>query len=377
MVRKIKKEEEKQMTENIKRPTVFKNEKSIEQTNLPQPSYPDELKGKTLDVYNFLIHNPGFHGVREIQRVFDYKSSGVPYYHLNRLLKAKVIVKNEEGKYGIIRDDIKLGSLDDHVRFMEHWIPRTVYFGITFYILALSGVVLALLGINPITWLLVLIIFLIIFGSVLIRDGYVMTSKLKQPGVEVSIDEKYIQIQNKLRKAITLKNNYRAKDNYEAQLILEDLLNDEVIDYKLKIISIFNLCELLLDELKMYGEHDLLEKVEDLIIQAYDLAKKKNSNLIIIESLLLQYKIAVLDGNMNEAKFKLTEAIYLASDCGLLKMEEKAKAERQLFTDEIQKWVDLSKDGFSYCNRVEILDIKEFIENILDEIQLIPNDLVK
>ena len=84
-----------------------------------------ELKGKTIEVYQYLAKNPGFHGVREIQRILDYSSPGLTMYHLKRLLSVDAIVKNQDGQYGIAKDPIKLGSLDDHIRFIKFWIPRT------------------------------------------------------------------------------------------------------------------------------------------------------------------------------------------------------------------------------------------------------------
>ena len=52
------------------------------------------LRGKTLEIYYFLVSERKEYGVREIQRYFNYSSPSIASYHLTRLLDTGLIKKS-------------------------------------------------------------------------------------------------------------------------------------------------------------------------------------------------------------------------------------------------------------------------------------------
>ena len=98
---------------------------------------------------------------------------------------------------------------------------------------------------------------------------------------------------NKLTHAVILKNKKRSKDKIEAQKLFEEILLLDIQKYgDLKIDILLHLSELLLDELKLYGENEVLLEVTNLIQQISDVAKDQKLHSIRIQSLLLQGKLA-------------------------------------------------------------------------------------
>ena len=121
-----------------------------------------------MDVYYYLVNNPGFHGVREIQRSLNYSSPSLVSYHLGRLLDAKIISKLDDGQYGIIRDDVKLGPLKDHVKLINYWIPRQIILAFTLLVLSSISVFFTMINADAILWGLVFTPVTIIFAVVIV-----------------------------------------------------------------------------------------------------------------------------------------------------------------------------------------------------------------
>jgi DNA-binding transcriptional ArsR family regulator len=81
------------------------------------------LQGKALQVYWYILtHHRA--GVREIQKALKMVSPGTVTYQLNKLLKAGIILKNDEdGKY-YVKEGVKKGVLGFYFRLGPLMIPR-------------------------------------------------------------------------------------------------------------------------------------------------------------------------------------------------------------------------------------------------------------
>ena len=101
---------------------------------LPSMSDPEEktnglkdkkkvLQGKTLQVYWYILTHHSA-GVREIQKALKMVSSGTAFYQINKLVKAGIIIKNDEdGKY-YVKEGVKKGVLGFYFRLGHLMIPR-------------------------------------------------------------------------------------------------------------------------------------------------------------------------------------------------------------------------------------------------------------
>ena len=317
-----------------------------------------------MDVYYYLVKNPGYHGVREIQREMNYSSPALASYHLNRLIKAKVISKSDEGTYGIIKDAVRLGGLDDHVEFISYWIPRTIYIATILFVISVLGILFYVLEFIASRAILVFSFVTLILSFVLLSDSYSMIYKLKAPEISDKSDKMavIIQLQSKLSEAISLKQERRAKYKFQAQQILEEIVKQEVIDHELTLFAMFNLCEILLDELKTYGENEVLREFENLSKKVFELAKSKNTSSWIVDALLLQHKLDLIKGNLDEASVKLDNALQITKVENDEMLEKKVISERINFEKEIVKWETLTTEGASIINRIEQAGLVEYIQ---------------
>ena len=84
----------------------------------------DVLKGKTLDVYRFLLKSNKPVGTRELQRALNMSSSSVAVYHLTKLEEAGLL-KRELGGYTVNKF-----LLENSIKISRFLIPRYFFYAI-------------------------------------------------------------------------------------------------------------------------------------------------------------------------------------------------------------------------------------------------------
>ncbi|MCE7734029.1 MAG: hypothetical protein GPJ54_04065 [Candidatus Heimdallarchaeota archaeon] len=138
----------------------------------------DALKGKTLDIYYYLVKNPGYHGVRDVQRTLQYSSPSLAAYHLNRLLEAKVVLRNDAGQYAVISESDKLGTLEEYVKIVKFWIPKTAIYALFLLVLGVGGIIFVVIDAPVTSWAVLYIPSTFALAIMFIRDGLKLSEKL-------------------------------------------------------------------------------------------------------------------------------------------------------------------------------------------------------
>ena len=91
-----------------------------------------ELKGKTLQIYWYMLRSPTSHvGVREIQRQLHLSSPSVAAHHLEKLVSLSLVNKTRTGEYYIIQE-VKVGLLRFFTRLGRHLVPRYLFYSVWF-----------------------------------------------------------------------------------------------------------------------------------------------------------------------------------------------------------------------------------------------------
>jgi DNA-binding transcriptional ArsR family regulator len=91
-----------------------------------------ELKGKTLQIYWYMLRSPGSHvGVREIQRTLHLSSPSVASHHLEKLVSLGLVDKTRTGEY-YITQEIKVGLLRFFTRLGRFLVPRYLFYSVWF-----------------------------------------------------------------------------------------------------------------------------------------------------------------------------------------------------------------------------------------------------
>ena len=106
-----------------------------------------ELKGKTLQVYVYMLKKKEPVGVREIQRDLNFSSPSVANYHIEKLVGLNVVSQDEYGRY-FLSQKAQISVLESFVNVGGRTIPRMSFFAAFFTTLLVAYVVLNIHSIN-------------------------------------------------------------------------------------------------------------------------------------------------------------------------------------------------------------------------------------
>jgi predicted DNA-binding transcriptional regulator len=89
-----------------------------------------QLKGKTLQIYWYLLRDPNSSvGVREVQRSLGLSSPSVAAHHLDKLLSLGLVEKTTRGEY-LLNQEVKVGLLKFFSRMGRFLVPRHLFYAI-------------------------------------------------------------------------------------------------------------------------------------------------------------------------------------------------------------------------------------------------------
>ncbi|MHA1947537.1 MAG: tetratricopeptide repeat protein [Candidatus Hodarchaeales archaeon] len=165
-----------------------------------------------------------------------------------------------------------------------------------------------------------------------------------------------------LAEGIILKQSPCIKEKVKAQELFKELLTNKSLFFDLKVIATLNYCEILIEELKLYGAPEVLKQVKSLITELYETATSKQSPQLMVQSLLLKTKLLLVEGNLQDTEKVLLQAREKAAEIGLTQLENKINHEIDTFHEELSKWTVLVKQA-SLIDRLEEVQIKKYIRD--------------
>ncbi|MFX0062790.1 MAG: tetratricopeptide repeat protein [Candidatus Hermodarchaeota archaeon] len=193
--------------------------------------------------------------------------------------------------------------------------------------------------------------------------------------------DKTIHHKSRLAEALVLKQSKRMRDKAQAQAILQQLINEKRLFFdaaELGSVHAFNaaaidlyasdprihLCELLLVEVKSFGDPEVWEEVKTLIQQLHVKAQDYHSFSMIVDTLLLQAKVAAIDGDLQQALKYYEQARLTAEEKKLGLLGKKVDAEQKHFEAEFEKWQILIQRNASIQERLNQSQLDDYIQQV-------------
>ena len=96
-----------------------------------------ELRGKTLQVYLYLLRHGKAVGVREIQKELGFSSPSVAFHHLDKLINLGIIERDEYERYVLVKK-VDTGILHSFVNVAGLTLPRLGFYAAFFTTIALA-----------------------------------------------------------------------------------------------------------------------------------------------------------------------------------------------------------------------------------------------
>ena len=167
----------------------------------------------------------------------------------------------------------------------------------------------------------------------------------------------------KLSKARILLASKRLRDKMKAEDILRELYDNREKNHQYySSTAMYLLCEVLLDELRLYSEQVVLEEVKQLIEDIYTYAQKQHSYSQLISALILKSKFAILEGKFDQVPQILNQALLTAKEKKLDGLEKKIILEEESFNNQLEQWKGLITDNASHFERIEKMKLKKYIQ---------------
>lgn len=94
-----------------------------------------ELRGKTLQVYLYLLKNGKAMGVREIQKELGFSSPSIAFHHLDKLINLGIVERDQYERYVLARK-VDAGILYAFVNVAGLALPRLGFYAAFFSTIA-------------------------------------------------------------------------------------------------------------------------------------------------------------------------------------------------------------------------------------------------
>ncbi len=114
----------------------------------------------------------------------------------------------------------------------------------------------------------------------------------------------------------------------------------------------------------MYKNEKILGEVKDLSSRLLKIAKTQDSHSLLAQTYLLQSKLALLELDVTQAQYLLTQAELTANEKKLRKLAIKISNEYDAIIDR-SKWEKLKKRNASIIERVEASKFNEVLADMI------------
>ncbi|MFX0207709.1 MAG: tetratricopeptide repeat protein [Candidatus Hodarchaeota archaeon] len=169
----------------------------------------------------------------------------------------------------------------------------------------------------------------------------------------------------KLAEALILKTSPRLKDKGKAQEILQKIAEETSDNFEITYTAILNLCDLHIFELKASGEKMVLQETKNLVRRLTARARQQHSFSSVVDALILQAKLAMVEGDLTVATQLLDQAQMIADEKGLTRLGEKAIKESQLLEAQYDNWQHIIQSNAPYTTRLKYAQVEDYLSEAL------------
>ncbi|MFW9993897.1 MAG: tetratricopeptide repeat protein [Candidatus Odinarchaeota archaeon] len=181
--------------------------------------------------------------------------------------------------------------------------------------------------------------------------------------------EKVIFLRQRLADALILKQSKRVEDRIRARVLLDEIVNEESIQFELDAHAMIHLCDLLLFRIKPQDQSEGLKKVVKLTKRLYTRAKQQQSFPLAIKTLFLRAKLAVVEGKFQKGLYYLKQAKTIAEEKGLGLLIQDTVKEQELLLEEYDKWKEIILQKNPIQTWLEQANVEEYLKEVMQMIK--------
>jgi len=158
-------------------------------------------------------------------------------------------------------------------------------------------------------------------------------------------------------KALVLRKSRRLHDKTQAELILKQIIEKEALPIQYLLLTLANLCDLLLYEMVIMDNLDILNEINPLISKMLKFSENQNSYLWLTETKLLQAKLSLVKMDIRRAKKLMSEAQRIAEMHNLYLLAQRISHDQDLLLDQSPLWNELLERNAPISERIKLASL--------------------
>jgi tetratricopeptide (TPR) repeat protein len=180
-------------------------------------------------------------------------------------------------------------------------------------------------------------------------------TKLKDISEEIEL--KHINRLTLLAEGLILKNSAEFRDRIRAEVLFDQLLQEDLYFY-LRMEILLQLSELLLFELKETSDSRYLAKLQENISKLIEIGTTNKIPRVNIECLWFKSQLALLDLDVEKARELLTQALNIAESKGLNSLALKITDSKEKLIKQSIELEELEEESPTISKRMDILKVE-------------------
>lgn len=170
-----------------------------------------------------------------------------------------------------------------------------------------------------------------------------------------------------IAKALIQKSKERLYDKALAYKILKDILDHQYLNEELKIISVLEICDVLIIEYQATNKEAPLEEIHFLLQELNNSLESKRTKFSLqIETLLFRSQIFLLQGNVTEANNLIIEAKDLVDRNNSLqaKFNPKIEKKQKYLLEQLRRWKVLADQNMDLRTQLNEMQLSNYIKDL-------------
>jgi len=168
-----------------------------------------------------------------------------------------------------------------------------------------------------------------------------------------------------MTKALILKSSSRFRDRALAEEMFKAIFEDENNFLNNRLLSLVDLCELLLNELRITNDINIVDEIKPLITKLQDFAQITNSFYYLIEANIIRAKLALINFEINDARRFLTQAQRMAERHGYTKLAIETMELHEELIQQSETWDYLQEINAPISKRMELARLSENLNDLI------------
>lgn len=199
---------------------------------------------------------------------------------------------------------------------------------------------------------------------------------LRMQKINEQVKDKIFDLACRVDKALLLKKSSNYLDHKLATELLQQVIEEDIINWEFTERALLHLCEIFLIEVQKYNNQEVFGEIILLINRLSEFGQSQHSFRLIAEVKFLQGKLALIQMNMGDARRLFTKAEHIADEHGLHLLARAISTEHDILLRQLEKWENMQIAETSVSERLEFVEMDKTLDHMKGKKMIEAPDLV-